>query len=173
MFEPDACATELGHPFDHLGCGFGLPWFFLSGIYEDGSNQVKSMLCFMVSESLDYFVGHLHSSMVEEFQSEHGLFVPFILITYILLFFLNIDLEDADFIVERCDIFTGDWIPNSPCPVYTNETSHAIKGHQNCMSNGHPGSGYLSCLPLVSFALIISADVVVDNRGEQSHRGWQ
>ncbi|KAJ4950649.1 hypothetical protein NE237_027481 [Protea cynaroides] len=44
---------------------------------------------------------------------------------------------------EKCDIFTGDWIPNPSGPAYTNETCHVIEGHQNCMSNGRPDSGYL------------------------------
>ncbi|KAJ4955472.1 hypothetical protein NE237_012255 [Protea cynaroides] len=45
---------------------------------------------------------------------------------------------------EKCDIFTGDWIPNPSGPIYTNETCHVIEDHQNCMKNGRPDSGYLN-----------------------------
>ncbi|XP_042487665.1 protein trichome birefringence-like 25 [Macadamia integrifolia] len=44
---------------------------------------------------------------------------------------------------EKCDIFTGDWIPNPSGPIYTNETCNVIEQHQNCMTNGRPDSGYL------------------------------
>lgn len=44
---------------------------------------------------------------------------------------------------EKCDLFTGDWIPNPSGPVYTNESCHVVTGHQNCMKNGRPDSGYL------------------------------
>ncbi|XP_042481223.1 protein trichome birefringence-like 25 isoform X2 [Macadamia integrifolia] len=43
----------------------------------------------------------------------------------------------------KCDIFTGDWIPNPSGPIYTNETCDVIEGDQNCMKNGRPDSGYL------------------------------
>ncbi|KAH8522093.1 hypothetical protein H0E87_002925 [Populus deltoides] len=43
----------------------------------------------------------------------------------------------------KCDLFTGDWIPNSSGPMYTNATCSLIEGHQNCMRNGRPDSGYL------------------------------
>ncbi|XAR70198.1 hypothetical protein NMG60_11026976 [Bertholletia excelsa] len=44
---------------------------------------------------------------------------------------------------EKCDLFTGDWIPSSSGPRYTNETCSLIEGHQNCMKNGRPDTGYL------------------------------
>ncbi|XP_044486637.1 protein trichome birefringence-like 23 [Mangifera indica] len=44
---------------------------------------------------------------------------------------------------EKCDIFTGDWIPDQSGPVYTNESCAFIEGHQNCMRNGRPDTGYL------------------------------
>lgn len=44
---------------------------------------------------------------------------------------------------EKCDLFTGDWIPNPAGPVYTNESCRFIEVHQNCMKNGRPDSGYL------------------------------
>ncbi|XP_043717242.1 protein trichome birefringence-like 25 [Telopea speciosissima] len=43
----------------------------------------------------------------------------------------------------KCDIFTGDWIPNPSGPIYTNETCQFIEADQNCMRNGRPDSGYL------------------------------
>ncbi|KAH7863985.1 hypothetical protein Vadar_024322 [Vaccinium darrowii] len=53
--------------------------------------------------------------------------------------------EDRDQIhqTEKCDLFTGDWIPNPAGPVYTNESCHLIENHQNCMMNGRPDTGYL------------------------------
>lgn len=47
--------------------------------------------------------------------------------------------EDAG----RCDPFVGDWIPHPEGPAYTNETCDWIEGHQNCMKNGRPDTGYL------------------------------
>ncbi|GMH28821.1 hypothetical protein Nepgr_030664 [Nepenthes gracilis] len=44
---------------------------------------------------------------------------------------------------EKCDLFTGDWIPDPSGPMYTNESCHLIENHQNCMKNGRPDSGYL------------------------------
>nr|DAD36324.1 TPA_asm: hypothetical protein HUJ06_006965 [Nelumbo nucifera] len=46
-------------------------------------------------------------------------------------------------IPEKCDLFTGDWIPNPSGPVYTNESCSFIEEHQNCMRNGRPDSEYL------------------------------
>ncbi|KAK0582957.1 hypothetical protein LWI29_031524 [Acer saccharum] len=43
----------------------------------------------------------------------------------------------------KCDLFTGEWIPDPSGPVYSNESCLAIEGHQNCMRNGRPDSGYL------------------------------
>ncbi|GAV63552.1 PC-Esterase domain-containing protein/PMR5N domain-containing protein [Cephalotus follicularis] len=50
-------------------------------------------------------------------------------------------LEDYD--DEKCDLFIGDWIPNPSGPIYTNASCPLIEGHQNCMRNGRPDSGYL------------------------------
>lgn len=44
---------------------------------------------------------------------------------------------------EKCDLFTGDWVPNLKGPVYTNASCPLIESHQNCMGNGRPDSGYL------------------------------
>ncbi|CBI34459.3 hypothetical protein VitviT2T_001776 [Vitis vinifera] len=46
-------------------------------------------------------------------------------------------------VAEKCDLFTGDWIPNPSGPVYTNESCQLIETHQNCMKNGRPDSAYL------------------------------
>lgn len=43
----------------------------------------------------------------------------------------------------KCDLLIGDWIPNPAGPVYTNETCKWIEGHQNCLTNGRPDTGYL------------------------------
>ncbi|OVA01922.1 PMR5 N-terminal domain [Macleaya cordata] len=54
--------------------------------------------------------------------------------------------ENRDQIIpqkEKCDIFVGDWIPDPSGPIYTNESCHVVEGHQNCMKNGRPDSGYL------------------------------
>ncbi|KAJ8900542.1 hypothetical protein K2173_025319 [Erythroxylum novogranatense] len=44
---------------------------------------------------------------------------------------------------EKCDLFIGDWIPDTSGPFYTNQSCLAIEGHQNCMKNGRSDSGYL------------------------------
>lgn len=44
---------------------------------------------------------------------------------------------------EKCDIFTGEWIPNTNAPYYTNTTCWAIHEHQNCMKYGRPDSGFM------------------------------
>ncbi|KAG5222250.1 protein trichome birefringence [Salix suchowensis] len=43
----------------------------------------------------------------------------------------------------KCDLFTGDWIPDPSGPMYTNSSCSLIEGHQNCMRNGRTDSGYL------------------------------
>ncbi|EEF28475.1 conserved hypothetical protein [Ricinus communis] len=44
---------------------------------------------------------------------------------------------------DQCDLFTGNWVPDPAGPFYTNQSCLAIEGHQNCMKNGRPDSGYL------------------------------
>ncbi|KAH6761806.1 TRICHOME BIREFRINGENCE-LIKE 19 [Perilla frutescens var. hirtella] len=44
---------------------------------------------------------------------------------------------------EKCDIFTGEWIPNPDAPYYTNTTCWAIHEHQNCMKYGRPDSDFM------------------------------
>ncbi|KAI4303629.1 hypothetical protein MLD38_039237 [Melastoma candidum] len=53
------------------------------------------------------------------------------------------DEEDSGAGPEKCDLFKGDWIPNPSGPAYTNRTCRFIEGHQNCMTNGRPDTGYL------------------------------
>ncbi|CAK7348755.1 unnamed protein product [Dovyalis caffra] len=43
----------------------------------------------------------------------------------------------------KCDLFIGDWVPDPSGPFYTNQSCLQIEGHQNCMKNGRPDSGYL------------------------------
>ncbi|CAM8912176.1 unnamed protein product [Rhodiola kirilowii] len=43
----------------------------------------------------------------------------------------------------KCDLFSGEWVPNPSGPEYTNETCPFIETHQNCMKNGRPDSAYL------------------------------
>ena len=54
---------------------------------------------------------------------------------------INIIIRNT--VAEKCDIFMGDWIADESGPAYTNESCHVIEGHQNCMRNGRPDSGYL------------------------------
>lgn len=44
---------------------------------------------------------------------------------------------------EKCDIFSGEWIPNPDAPYYTNTTCWAIHEHQNCMKYGRPDSEFM------------------------------
>ncbi|KAK6947896.1 Trichome birefringence-like, N-terminal domain [Dillenia turbinata] len=57
------------------------------------------------------------------------------------------DASDGDQLPNKgsvkCDLFTGDWIPNPSGPVYTNQTCHFLEDHQNCMRNGRPDTDYL------------------------------
>lgn len=42
----------------------------------------------------------------------------------------------------KCDLFTGDWVPNTSGPAY-NESCPIIENPQNCIRNGRPDTGYL------------------------------
>ncbi|CAL9196450.1 protein trichome birefringence-like 25 [Musa acuminata AAA Group] len=44
---------------------------------------------------------------------------------------------------DKCNLFTGEWIPNPSGPAYTNESCRFIESPQNCMKNGRPDMGYL------------------------------
>jgi hypothetical protein len=43
----------------------------------------------------------------------------------------------------KCDLFTGDWIPDPTGPLYTNVTCRHIQDFQNCLLNGRPDVNYL------------------------------
>ncbi|KAJ0254328.1 PMR5 N-terminal domain-containing protein [Hirschfeldia incana] len=43
----------------------------------------------------------------------------------------------------KCDIFTGNWVPDPSGPIYTNISCRHIQEHQNCLKNGRPDSNYL------------------------------
>lgn len=59
----------------------------------------------------------------------------------------TIHRSDADSIKitehEKCDIFSGEWVPNPEAPYYTNTTCWAIHEHQNCMKYGRPDSEFM------------------------------
>ncbi|URE48036.1 hypothetical protein MUK42_32769 [Musa troglodytarum] len=44
---------------------------------------------------------------------------------------------------DKCNLFTGEWIPNPSGPAYTNESCRFIESPQNCMKNGRLDMGYL------------------------------
>ncbi|KAK9742469.1 hypothetical protein RND81_03G175400 [Saponaria officinalis] len=43
----------------------------------------------------------------------------------------------------KCDIFSGEWVPNPDAPYYTNTSCWAIHEHQNCMKYGRPDSEFM------------------------------
>ncbi|KAK7316235.1 hypothetical protein VNO77_35099 [Canavalia gladiata] len=45
--------------------------------------------------------------------------------------------------VNKCDIFSGEWVPNPEAPYYTNKTCWAIHEHQNCIKYGRPDSDFM------------------------------
>jgi len=45
---------------------------------------------------------------------------------------------------ESCDLFHGEWVPNSSGPAYTNASCRFIESPQNCMTNGRPDTDYLN-----------------------------
>ncbi|KAJ9147413.1 hypothetical protein P3X46_029578 [Hevea brasiliensis] len=44
---------------------------------------------------------------------------------------------------KKCDIFSGEWVPNPEAPYYTNTTCWAIHEHQNCMKYGRPDTEFM------------------------------
>ncbi|XP_057780330.1 protein trichome birefringence-like 25 isoform X2 [Salvia miltiorrhiza] len=48
-----------------------------------------------------------------------------------------------DLLLNGCDLFNGDWIPDSDGPFYSNSSCRTIEAPQNCMRNGRPDLGYL------------------------------
>ncbi|CAL9091922.1 unnamed protein product [Musa textilis] len=55
----------------------------------------------------------------------------------------TLDVEEQVSQQDKCDLFTGEWIPNPSGPLYTNESCRFIEPPQNCMKNGRPDVGYL------------------------------
>ncbi|KAK7271767.1 hypothetical protein RJT34_27940 [Clitoria ternatea] len=57
------------------------------------------------------------------------------------------DLNEASSLpstyLKKCDIFSGEWVPNPEAPYYTNRTCWAIHEHQNCMKYGRPDSEFM------------------------------
>ncbi|KAF8399208.1 hypothetical protein HHK36_015073 [Tetracentron sinense] len=57
------------------------------------------------------------------------------------------DTADQDLVRARagkkCDIYSGEWVPNSNAPYYTNTTCWAIHDHQNCMKYGRPDTEFM------------------------------
>ncbi|KAE9460190.1 hypothetical protein C3L33_07888, partial [Rhododendron williamsianum] len=46
-------------------------------------------------------------------------------------------------VTAECDIFMGEWVPDSSGPYYSSESCQHIEAHQNCMKNGRPDSDYV------------------------------
>ncbi|XP_054786262.1 protein trichome birefringence-like 19 [Prosopis cineraria] len=44
---------------------------------------------------------------------------------------------------KKCDIFSGEWVPNPEAPYYTNTSCWAIHEHQNCIKYGRPDSEFM------------------------------
>lgn len=43
----------------------------------------------------------------------------------------------------KCDLFSGEWIPNMEAPYYTNDTCGVIQEHQNCLKYGRPDTEFM------------------------------
>lgn len=61
----------------------------------------------------------------------------------VFTYVLRIVLGGAKLSAEKCDLFTGDWIPYASGPAYNNESCSWMESRQNCMKNGRPDTGYL------------------------------
>ncbi|XP_058225671.1 protein trichome birefringence-like 25 [Rhododendron vialii] len=46
-------------------------------------------------------------------------------------------------VTTECNIFTGQWVPDSSGPFYTSESCKHIEAPQNCLKNGRPDSDYV------------------------------
>ena len=53
----------------------------------------------------------------------------------------NITMSSSS--THKCDIFSGEWVPNPDAPYYTNETCRDIHEHQNCMKYGRPDFDFM------------------------------
>ncbi|XP_020203783.1 protein trichome birefringence-like 19 [Cajanus cajan] len=66
-------------------------------------------------------------------------------------FEIDHDLKEPEIIMsptnvkknKKCDIFSGEWVPNPEAPYYTNTTCWEIHEHQNCMKYGRPDSEFM------------------------------
>ncbi|CAD6336695.1 unnamed protein product [Miscanthus lutarioriparius] len=56
----------------------------------------------------------------------------------------DLDKEGSPKPEESCDLFHGEWVPNSSGPAYTNARCRFIESPQNCMTNGRPDTDYLN-----------------------------
>lgn len=52
-------------------------------------------------------------------------------------------LEDGIPENEECDLFRGEWIPNTSTPSYANTSCKFLSARWDCMNNGRPDSEYL------------------------------
>lgn len=52
-------------------------------------------------------------------------------------------IDEPSTSVKKCDIFSGEWVPNPKAPYYTNRTCWAIHEHQNCIKYGRPDSEFM------------------------------
>ncbi|CAH8313275.1 unnamed protein product [Eruca vesicaria subsp. sativa] len=78
----------------------------------------------------------------------HGLKPPSPLHNNISISSSNVDHQEKEHRrkkrkAKKCDLFTGEWVPNHEAPYYTNTTCWAIHEHQNCMKYGRPDLGFL------------------------------
>ncbi|PIN09910.1 hypothetical protein CDL12_17498 [Handroanthus impetiginosus] len=55
----------------------------------------------------------------------------------------NTTMTGSKALNRKCDLFSGEWIPNPESPYYTNTTCNAIEEQQNCMKFGRPDTGFL------------------------------
>ncbi|KAK4723717.1 hypothetical protein R3W88_026496 [Solanum pinnatisectum] len=56
---------------------------------------------------------------------------------------LTVKVMDPSSRNGKCDLYIGDWVPDTTGPFYTNHTCYSTEAHQNCMRNGRPDTGYL------------------------------
>ncbi|KAK1693409.1 hypothetical protein QYE76_010106 [Lolium multiflorum] len=51
--------------------------------------------------------------------------------------------EPAVSVMKHCDIFRGEWVPDTAAPAYSHKTCGMIQEHQNCLKYGRPDLGFL------------------------------
>ncbi|CAK9165802.1 unnamed protein product [Ilex paraguariensis] len=117
---------SFGHKHNHVFVKFGVCFLLLGLSYRlffstsiDSSPVVDTDTAFVAEDTLSPPVGNppIPGDLpVNESQTYHN---------------------------EKCDIFTGEWVPDPTGPFYTNNSCHSIEDHQNCMRNGRPDSGYI------------------------------